>query len=86
MTNETNPEAEQAFKQYRDSKAMEIGRSIDEQLPPTMKYRELFPKEYIFPVSRNDVLEEVAKEIEKMTAFGQDTVASFAIYIRNMKT
>jgi len=34
---------------------------------------------------RNQTLEEVAKEIEKMTAFGQDTIASFAIYIRNMK-
>lgn len=34
---------------------------------------------------RNQTLEEVAKEIEKMTAFGQDTIASFAAYIRNMK-
>jgi hypothetical protein len=33
---------------------------------------------------RNEVLEEVAKEIEKMTAFG-DTAASFAIFVRNMK-
>lgn len=35
--------------------------------------------------NRNDVLEEVAKEIEKMTAFGQDTISSFAVYIRGMK-
>ena len=35
---------------------------------------------------RNDVIEEVAKEIEKFTAFGQDTVQSFAVYIRGMKT
>jgi hypothetical protein len=34
---------------------------------------------------RNDVLEEVAKEIEKMTAFGNDTIASFATYVRDMK-
>lgn len=34
---------------------------------------------------RNQTLEEVAKEIEKMTAFGPDTIASFAIHIRNMK-
>ena len=34
---------------------------------------------------RNQVLEEVAKEIEKMTAFGQDTISSFSVYIRNMK-
>lgn len=34
---------------------------------------------------RNDVIEEVAKEIEKFTAFGTDTVHSFAVYIRGMK-
>jgi hypothetical protein len=35
--------------------------------------------------SRNSVLEEVAREIEKMKAFGPDTIASFAVYVRNMK-
>jgi len=35
---------------------------------------------------RNEVIEEVAKEIEKMTAFNPDTIDSFATYIRNMKT
>jgi hypothetical protein len=34
---------------------------------------------------RNDTIEEVAKEIEKMTMFGQDTTSSFAVYIRVMK-
>ena len=34
---------------------------------------------------RNKVLEEVAKEIEKMKAFEKDTMASFAAYIRGMK-
>ncbi len=34
---------------------------------------------------RNKVLEEVAREIEKMYAFGQDTIASFAAYVRGMK-
>ena len=34
--------------------------------------------------ARNDTLEEVAKEFDKMKAFG-DTAASFAIYVRNMK-
>jgi len=34
---------------------------------------------------RNDTIEEVAKEVERMTAFGQDTTASFAVHIRNMK-
>jgi hypothetical protein len=40
---------------------------------------------YISPSQRNQVLEEVAREIEKMTAFGQDTISSFAVYVRNMK-
>lgn len=36
--------------------------------------------------SRNDVLEEVAKEIERFTfAFGVDTVSSFAAFVREMK-
>lgn len=34
--------------------------------------------------TRNDVLEEVAKEFDKMKAFG-DTSASFAIFVRGMK-
>jgi hypothetical protein len=34
---------------------------------------------------RNRTLEEVAKEIEKMTVFGKDTIDSFAVYIREMK-
>ena len=33
---------------------------------------------------RNDTLEEVAKEFDKMKAFG-DTSASFARYVRDMK-
>jgi hypothetical protein len=35
---------------------------------------------------RNQVLDEVAAEIQKMTAFGQDTLDSFSVYIRNMKS
>ena len=34
---------------------------------------------------RNDVLEEVAKEFEKMKAFEKDTMASFAAFVRGMK-
>ena len=35
--------------------------------------------------TRNDAIEEVAKEIEKMTVFGKDTMASIAVNIRSMK-
>lgn len=34
---------------------------------------------------RNIVIEEVAKNIEKLTGFGSDTIDSLAIYIRGMK-
>ena len=33
---------------------------------------------------RNETLEEVAQEFEKMKAFG-DTAASFAVFVRGMK-
>ena len=36
-------------------------------------------------LKRNFAIEEVAQEIEKMKAFGQDTISSFAVYIRGMK-
>jgi hypothetical protein len=35
---------------------------------------------------RNQIIEEVAKEIEKMQGFGKDTIDGLTIYIRNMKT
>ena len=35
---------------------------------------------------RNKVIEEVAKEVEKMQkGFGKDTIDSLTVYIRNMK-
>ena len=35
-------------------------------------------------ILRNDTLEEVAKEFDKMKSLG-DTAASFAVFVRNMK-
>jgi hypothetical protein len=42
--------------------------------------------DFIDRPDRNDVIEEVAKEIEKLKAFGPDTISSFAIHVRNMKS
>ena len=39
----------------------------------------------VYDELRNDIIEEVAIEIEKMKVFGNDTLSSFAIYIRGMK-
>jgi cytidylate kinase len=36
-------------------------------------------------LKRNEVIEEVAQNIEKFKGFGEDTIASFTVYIRNMK-
>jgi hypothetical protein len=36
-------------------------------------------------VARDATIEEVAQHIEKLKGFGQDTVSSLAIYIREMK-
>ena len=37
--------------------------------------------------ARNEVIEEVAQNIEKCTlAFGKDTIQSFTVYIRGLKT
>jgi len=50
------------------------------------------PKEFIEAFAelvatkkRNDTLEEVAREFDKMKVFG-DTAASFAIFVREMKS
>ena len=37
------------------------------------------------PQTRNNIIEEVAQHIEKLTGFGKDTVSSLATYIREMK-
>jgi hypothetical protein len=39
---------------------------------------------FVSPSQRNTVLEEVAREFDKMPALG-DTAASFAQYVREMK-
>ena len=63
----------------------ELDKAFDEEYA---KYKALFPKEYDGKSlqrmqDRNETLEEVAKEFDKMP-FG-DTAASFAIFVRNMK-
>jgi hypothetical protein len=34
---------------------------------------------------RNNVIEEVAREVRKLTSFGKDTIDGLAIYIESMK-
>ena len=39
----------------------------------------------VVQITRNQAIEEVAQEIEKLKGFGEDTIASFTVYIRSMK-
>tara|TARA_R110000822_G_scaffold209219_2_gene345152 strand:+ start:970 stop:1149 length:180 start_codon:yes stop_codon:yes gene_type:complete len=39
----------------------------------------------VYDELRNNIIEEVAIEVEKMQGFGNDTLSSFGVYIRNMK-
>ena len=39
----------------------------------------------VYDELRNDIIEEVAVEIERMQVFGKDTLSSFGVYIRGMK-
>jgi len=34
---------------------------------------------------RNNIIEEVAREVKKLTSFGKDTIDSLAVYIEGMK-
>ncbi len=42
-------------------------------------------QQQVYDELRNDILEQVAVEIEKMKGFGKDTLSSFGIFIRGMK-
>ena len=77
MTDWTNEEDE-AFNEVE--KHSNLGKQILRGMGQPYLY-----DVFVSVSQRNAVLEEVAKEIEKMTAFGPDTIGSFAVYIRNMK-
>jgi len=66
------------FEAWRQQRVKETNEEL-------IKLRDAFPREYVMPVFRNEVLEEVAKEFDNMKVFG-DTAASFAAFVRNMKT
>ena len=57
-----------------------------EQLKVDMAKQRMFEKTF-HQVVRNETIEEIAREFETFThAFGVDTVASFQIFVRAMKT
>lgn len=77
MTDWTSEEDE-AFNEVE--KHSNLGKQILRDMEGQPYHYDLF----VSVSQRNQVLEEVAKELEKFTNFG-DTAASFAQYVRNLK-
>ena len=75
--NETERESkvkQQLVKQQPDR--LEAGADFERSVLRLVSYRTAL---------RNETIEEVAQHVEKMKGFGNDTISSFAIYIRDMK-
>jgi len=83
MTEFNDTERESKVKQEAVRAAMQVRRVTPEDVKkiemPWMTQQEVYDE------LRNGVVEEVAQHIEKLAGFGQDTISSFAIYIREMK-
>ena len=77
MTDWTKEEDE-AFNEVE--KHSNLGKQILRDIEGQPYHYDLF----VSPSQRNQVLEEVAKRFDAMTALG-DTAASFACYVRDMK-
>ena len=73
--NEIEQQAQQRREAVRRSLILEEARN---------EVRAMLQNRSINPY-RDQVIEEVAQHIEKMTGFGQDTINSFAIFIRGLK-
>jgi hypothetical protein len=58
---------------------------MNESLNRKRQIEEYKTQQEVYDELRNDILEEVAVEIEKMQGFGKDTLDSFGIFIRGMK-
>jgi hypothetical protein len=58
---------------------------MNESLNRKRQVEEYKTQQQVYDELRNDILEQVAVEIEKMQGFGKDTLDSFGIFIRGMK-
>ena len=76
------PEDEEFERIEREQqRIIETQQALREEMKQASKAFDVAYENY----KRNEVLEEVAQEIEKFKGFGEDTIASFAVYIRGMK-
>ena len=58
---------------------------MNESLNRKRQVEEYKTQQQVYDELRNDILEQVVLEIEKMQGFGKDTLSSFGIFIRGMK-
>ncbi len=58
---------------------------MNESLNRKRQVEEYKTQQQVYDELRNDILEQVVVEIEKMQGFGKDTLDSFGIFIRGMK-
>ena len=58
---------------------------MSESLNRKRQIEEYKTQQEVYDELRNDILEQVILEIEKMQGFGKDTLDSFGIFIRGMK-
>ena len=63
---------------------MDLEDEAFNEIERQIKWRKESVKVVLNPY-RDQVIEEIAQHVQKMTVFGKDTVDSFAIYIRSLK-
>ena len=78
MIEPTTPDEDEAFNEVERMSRVKQ-ELIRWQMEPVKTQQQVYDE------LRNDILEQVARDIEKLKGFGQDTISSFAIYIREMK-
>jgi len=61
-------------------KAMTMSKFNEPTNPPVFKSQQEF-----YDWLRNNVIDEVTVEIQKMTGFGKDTLDSLSVYVQGMK-
>ena len=76
MIEPTTPEEDEAFNEIE--RMSKVRQEVIKNLP-------VKTQQQVYDELRNDVIEDVASAITRMRGFGQDTLDSFAIYIRGMK-
>ena len=74
------------FDRIKRENAMHEVQRLGQEIQPEKDGQPYHWDVYVSPSQRNQVLDEVAKEMQKFTAFGKDTIDSFTAYIRSMKS